>query len=52
MLILILNLNVQEIYNIFMFCTSLSDAPFTKLSIAERIISLFFIFVSQIEISQ
>ena len=35
-----------------MFCIACPDAPFIKLSIAERIISLFFIFVSQIEISQ
>ena len=35
-----------------MFCMACPDAPFTRLSIAENIINLFFTLVSQIEISQ
>ena len=35
-----------------MFCIACPDAPFTKLSKAESITNLFFIFVSQTEISQ
>ena len=35
-----------------MFCIAWPEAPFTKLSIAEKIIILFLILVWQIEISQ
>jgi len=35
-----------------MFCTAWPDAPFTKLSMAEKMINLSLILVSQIDISQ
>ena len=35
-----------------MFCIACPDAPFTRLSIAEKIIYLFLNLVSQIDISQ
>ena len=39
-------------YNKFMFCIACPEAPFIKLSIAEKIMSLFFNLVLQTEISQ
>ena len=41
-----------KLNNKFIFCTAWPDAPFTKLSNADKIKIIFFFLVLQIEISQ